>query len=70
MNPIRLDSGKFPQMNYNRTIRKAKRAIRSDCGTRCDVMTARRALSIWRVVQDVNSVREPQLALPGRKRFI
>ncbi len=62
---FRLDTGRFPHMNYNRVIRKGRGRI-SRFGS--PAITQRRAYSMWRVVQDVNSVREPQLALKGRAR--
>lgn len=59
---FRLDSGKFPRMNYNRVIARAKRSERKPTFA----ITQRQVYGMWEVAQDMNSVREPQLAIKGR----
>jgi hypothetical protein len=62
-----LDSGKFPQQNYNRVLSKSKRVLGRIEPT---VMTQQMAMGMYRVVQDMNSVREPTLAIKGKRRFL
>jgi hypothetical protein len=61
---FRLDSGKFPHMNYNRVVQKSRmHATRN----RPDVpMSLREARQMWKISQDVNSVNEPQIAIKGK----
>lgn len=61
--PIRLDKGTVPRVDYNRTIRRGKRAIKTDRGIQSDIMTARKAIGIYRVSQEMNFICEPTLAL-------
>lgn len=61
--PIRLDKGEVPQVDYNSAIRRGKRAIKADRGIQSDIMTARKAIGIYRVSQELNFIREPTLAL-------
>lgn len=65
---FKLDNGKFPKRDYNKVIRRGKNNIMND--DKPDIMTKKKALDIWEVVQDVNSLREPQLVIKGRKKNI
>ena len=68
---MRLDSGRFPQMNYNRVIRQAKSRVRPDARPTFGI-TQSQVYGMWKVSQDVCGVVEPQLALRkpayGQKR--
>ena len=64
MQPFKLDSGKFPHMNYNRVVQKSRRqATRNRPDT---PMSLREAQMMWKIAQDVNSVNEPQIAIKKR----
>ena len=64
MTPFRLDSGKFPHMNYNRVVQNSRKAA---CRNRPDTpMSLREAQMMWKIAQDVNSVNEPQIAIKKR----
>jgi hypothetical protein len=64
MIPYKLDSGKFPHMNYNRVVRKSQRqSLRNRPDT---PMSMGEAKMMWKIAQDVNSVNEPQLAIKKR----
>jgi hypothetical protein len=64
MTPFKLDSGKFPHMNYNRVVQKSRRQA---CRNRPDTpMSMGEAKMMWKIAQDVNSVNEPQLAIKKR----
>ena len=64
MTPFRLDSGKFPHMNYNRVVQSSrKQAIRNRPDT---PMSMGEAKMMWKISQDVNGVNEPQLAIKTR----
>ena len=60
-----LDSGKFPQMNYNRVIARAKRVVRPNRKAGF-VITRQQVMGMYNVAQDMNSLVEPQLALKGK----
>jgi hypothetical protein len=62
--PMKLDNGRFPHMNYNRVVKNGRRqALRN----RPDApMSAREAMGMWKISQDVNSINEPQLAITKR----
>ena len=62
-----LDKGKFPSMNYNRVIKRAQRVDHSMNPT----ITQPQVMGMYNVMQDVNSLTEPQLAIrkpQGRTR--
>jgi hypothetical protein len=61
---FRLDSGRFPHMNYNRVV---KRSQRQSVRNRPDTpMSMGEAKMMWKIAQDVNSVNEPQIAIKTR----
>lgn len=53
----------IPNVDYNRVLARGKRAVRQDRGIESDVMTARKALGIYRVSQEMNFIRNPELCL-------
>lgn len=55
---FRLDSGKFPKVNYNRVLAKARNAQSFNPS-----VTQANVMGMYRVSQDMNSLREPQLAI-------
>jgi hypothetical protein len=63
MIPYKLDSGRFPRLKYNRVVARGRRAEQH---FRSPAITQGQALGIWKVVQDVNSVEEPTLAIKKR----
>jgi hypothetical protein len=59
---IRFDKGGFRRFNPNKVIAQAKRAARSN-DMRPEPMTKAVAYRMFQVAQDVNWIREPQIAI-------
>ena len=62
--PIRLDNPFPPRVNYNRVAGLGKHVCSGAKATpEDDYMTQQKAMRIYNVVQELNFIREPQLAL-------
>jgi hypothetical protein len=59
---MHFDNGHFRRFNYNRAITKAKRESLSN-NMQPEPMTQAKAFRTFQFVQDVNWVREPQIAI-------
>lgn len=59
---IHFDSGHFRRFNPNRVIAQSRRAARSN-DMRPEPMTKSKAFRMFQVVQDVNWIREPEIAI-------
>ena len=60
--PIQLDKPFPPMVDYNCIVTSGKRAVGKSHVT-VDVMTQQKAKRVYNVVQELNFIREPQLAL-------
>jgi hypothetical protein len=59
---MHFDTGRIRRFNPNKVISKAKMESRSN-DMRPEPMTQSKAYRIFQVVQDVNGIREPQIAI-------
>jgi len=59
---IKFDSGHFRKFNYNKVVARGCRMERSN-DMRPEPMTKAKAYRIFQVVQDVNWIHEPQIAI-------
>lgn len=59
---MHFDSGRFKRFNYNHVVTKGRRMARSN-DMRPEPMTKAKAFRVFQVVQDVNWIREPQIAI-------
>ena len=57
---FRLDKGKFPAINYNRVVRQSRKKLYTPA---VDSVDKPQAMGMYKIVQDMNSVTEPQLAI-------
>jgi hypothetical protein len=59
---MHFDNGHFRRFNPNKVIAQSNRELRSN-DMRPEPMTKAKAYRCFQVVQDVNWIREPQLAI-------
>jgi hypothetical protein len=57
---FRLDKGKFTSMNYNRVVQLSRRKLYTPT---VDSVDRPQAMEMYKIMQDMNSVTEPQLAI-------
>lgn len=59
---MRFDNGRFRRFNYNRVVAQGRKACCSN-NMRPEPMTQRKAWRTFQVLQDINWIYEPQIAI-------